>query len=74
MAFNAEYVGTSTGEIYSRSENAPQQTITEVGDSFYEFLTNYRVNGVYTYRYWNSVSLISVEIKLQNVLQMEKPI
>lgn len=51
MAFNAEYVGTSTGEIYSRSENAPQQTVTEVGDSFYEFLTNYRVNGVYTYRY-----------------------
>ena len=72
MAFNAEYVGTSTGEIYSRNENAPQQTITEVGDAFYEFLTNYRVNGIYTYKYGKSIFVTWLEIKLQNVLQMER--
>ena len=51
MAFNGEYVGTSNGEIYNRTENSPPQVITEMGESFYDFLTNYRVNGLFPYRW-----------------------
>ena len=34
--------------------------------------TNYRVNGIYTYRYGKYIFVTWLEIKLQNVLQMER--
>lgn len=53
MQFNAEYVASSGGEVYNRSENAEEQTVSEMGDSFYNFLNDFHVNSSYIYRYWN---------------------
>ena len=51
MQFSNEYVGASGGEIYGRSENAQQQVITEMGDSFYEFLNTFSIQGSFAYRW-----------------------
>ena len=53
MQFNAEYVASSGGEVYNRSDNAEEQTVSEMGDSFYHFPDDFRVNSSYIYRYWN---------------------
>lgn len=51
MQFNNEYIGASGGEIYGRSENAQQQVITEMGESFYEFLNAFSIQGNFVYRW-----------------------
>ena len=71
MQFNAEYVASSGGEVYNRSENAEEQTVSEMGDSFYNFLNDFHVNSSYIYRYWNIERVNQIETKSSNVLLME---
>lgn len=69
MQFSNEYVGASGGEIYGRSENAQQQVITEMGDSFYEFLNTFSIQGNFVYR-WSCTHCASfLEIKSPNASQ-----
>lgn len=51
MQFNAEYVASSGGELYNRGEGAADQTISEMEESFYNFLNDFHVDSAYIYRY-----------------------
>lgn len=55
MQFSNEYIGASGGEIYGRSENAQQQVITEMGESFYEFLNTFSIQGNFVYRWISAI-------------------
>ena len=50
MQFTGEYIGASGGELYNRGENAAEQTVSDMSESFFNFLNNFHVDSSYIYR------------------------
>lgn len=55
MQFNAEFVAAGGSEMYPGEDDNSSTRLSEMRDSFYSFLNNFCVDGIYIYR---SISLI----------------
>lgn len=50
MQFNAEFVAAGGSEMYPGEEDNSSNHLSEMQESFYSFLNNFCVDGIYIYR------------------------
>ena len=51
MQFNAEFVAAGGSEMYPGEEDNSSNHLSEMQESFYSFLNNFCVDGIYIYRF-----------------------
>lgn len=59
MQFNAEFVAAGGSEMYPGEEDNSSSRLSEMRESFYSFLNNFCVDGIYIYR---STPLIPLDV------------